>query len=216
MLISIHVPKCAGTSFRQVLGTLFGAQVWFNYGTIFTREQAKPELVPPGVRIIHGHFLADAFDGVIPRRRLLTWVRHPVERVVSNYQHFLRSPDMRDDCCRALYERKLSLRGFADLDWMSNLTTRYLANKPVEDFEFVGIADCFPESIDRFCRTFGYRRPPKLPCENVNPARASEHYDISPADREFILMRNRADLAWYHQASERMASAGADGHSRTA
>jgi hypothetical protein len=214
MLISVHVPKCAGTSFRQVLDSLFGAQVWFNYGAIFTQEQARAELVPPGARVIHGHFLADAFDRVIPERRLLTWVRHPVERVVSNYQHFLRSPDMRDDCCRALHERKLSLRGFADLDWMRNLTTRYLAGKPVEDFEFIGITDCFPQSVDRFCRTFGYRRPRQLPCENVNPGRTSELYDISPGDRAFILERNRADLAWYHRAAERMALAGAEGTQR--
>jgi len=216
MLISVHVPKSAGTSFRQVLDALFGAQVWFNYGTIFTREQARPELVPAGAKVIHGHFLADAFDQVMPGRRLLTWVRHPVERVVSNYQHFLRSPDMRDDCCRALHERKLDLRGFADLDWMRNLTTRYLANKPVEAFEFIGIAERFPESVERFCGIFGYRRPRHQPRENVNPGRTAELYDISPADRAFILARNRTDLAWYQRASERMASAGADGLSRIA
>jgi len=207
MLISVHVPKCAGTSFRQVLSALFGAQVWYNYGTIFTQEQARSELVPPGARVIHGHFFADAFDRVIPDHRLITWVRHPVERVVSNYQHFLRSPDMRDECCRALHEQRLDLRGFADLDWMRNLTTRYLANKPVEDFEFIGITEDFEGSIRRFCKTFGYVRPRKLPHENVNRGRTAELYDVSPGDRAFILDRNRADLDWYHRASERIASA---------
>ena len=66
-----------------------------------------------------------------PDRELITWVRHPVERVVSNYYHFLRTPDMRDDCCRALYEGKLSLSQFADLEWMCNASSRYFVGKSI-------------------------------------------------------------------------------------
>src|ERR1019366_10380322 len=112
MVISVHVPKCAGTSFRRILSGICGARIWFNYGMIFTREQARADLVPEGTSFIHGHFLADAFDDLYPRRRLVTWVRHPVEGLVSNYSHFLRSPGMRDDCCRALHKQGLSLRQF--------------------------------------------------------------------------------------------------------
>lgn len=216
MLLSVHVPKCAGTSFRHALNAIFGAQVWYNYGTVFAQGQARAGIVPDGTRVIHGHFLADAFDRVIAERRLITWLRHPVERVVSNYQHFLRAPDMRDECCRQLHERRLGLRGFADLDWMRNMATRYMAGKAAEDFEFIGIADCFQESIRHFCRTFGYRMPRSLPRENVNPGRVAELYDISPADRAFILERNMADLAGYHLAAERLASAGAARSSRIA
>jgi hypothetical protein len=201
MIVSVHVPKCAGTSFRQILSSIFGPRLWLNYGTIFSREQARPELVPQGAKVIHGHFMADSFDQMFPGRRLLTWVRHPVERVVSNYHHFLRAPDMRDDCCRALHERKLGLRGFADLEWMRNMTTRYLANKPVADFEFIGITENFQESIEHFCRTFGYRRIGRLPFENTNPGRATEQYAISPRDHAYILERNLTDLAWYDEAA---------------
>ena len=215
MLVSVHVPKCAGTSFRQILYAVYGARIWFNYGTVFSQEQARPDLVPPRTSVIHGHFLADAFDRLFSERKLLTWVRHPVERVVSNYQHFLRAPDMRDDCCRAIYERKLGLRGFADLDWMRNMATRYLANKPVEDFEFIGITDCFEQSIEHFYRTFGYRRLQIHPGENLNPHRTSELYNVSAADKAFILERNMADLAWYDQAARRLAKEIADRSART-
>jgi len=206
MIVSIHVPKSAGTSFRRLLTEVCGARIWYNYGTIFSRSQARADLVPPGTTFIHGHFLADAFDDLFPGRRLLTWVRHPVERLVSNYHHFLRAPDMRDDCCRALHERRLSLRQFADLEWMSNETSRYLANKPVRDFEFVGIAERFDESARLFCRTFGFREPARTPHENRNPFRAGERYDVSPGDYAHILERNAADLAWYDQASERLTA----------
>ena len=118
MVVSIHVPKCAGTSFRNVLSDQFGSRLWLNYGSIFTEADFRPELIPANTACIHGHFLGDAFDSFVPRPRFMTWVRHPVDRVVSNYYHCLRSPDLRDDCCRRLHEEKLSLRGFAELDWM--------------------------------------------------------------------------------------------------
>jgi hypothetical protein len=208
MLVSVHVPKCGGTSFRQILYGLFGSRVWFNYEGAFSQAQVRPELVPAGTSVIHGHFLADAFDRAFPDRRLMTWVREPVERVVSNYQHFLRSPDMRDDCCRALHERKLDLRGFADLEWMRNMATRYLANKPVEDFEFIGVTECFEESAELFYRTFGYRRVGSRQRANANPGRTSEFYPISGADRDYILERNQEDRAWYERAVARLANAG--------
>jgi len=204
MIVSVHVPKCAGTSFRKILDSLFGKRIWHNYGEVFTRQQARAQIVPANTRAIHGHFIADAFDDLFPRRRLITWVRHPVERLVSNYYHHLRAPDMRDDCCRMVHERRLSLRDFADLDWMRNLSTRYLANKPIEDFAFVGVAERFEESLEAFSRALGFRRVLAMPRENVNPGRSSDLYPLSPADYSYILERNRLDLDWYEQACRRL------------
>ncbi|HEY1764120.1 MAG TPA: sulfotransferase family 2 domain-containing protein [Opitutaceae bacterium] len=204
MIVSVHVPKSAGTSFRRVLDEVCGARIWYNYGTIFSRAQAKADLVPTGTRFIHGHFLADAFDDLFPERSLVTWVRDPVERLLSNYHHFLRSPDMRDDCCRALHEQKLNLRQFADLEFMRNYTGHYLANKPVEAFAFIGVAERFEESIRLFCETFGFRDAHRIPRDNTNPERGGETYPLAPEDRAYILERNEEDLAWHQKASQRL------------
>jgi hypothetical protein len=204
MIVSIHVPKCAGTSFRHVLDRMYGDRIWYNYGAIFCREQAREGLIPPGTEIIHGHFIGDSFDDLFPQRQLLTWVRDPVERVVSNYFHFLRAPDMRDTCCQALHERKLSLRQFAELDWMRNLSNRYLANKPVDDFQFIGISERFGESIAQFCQVYGIKNDVGLPRANANPERRTDRYQISAGDRAFIQDLNAADLVWYQEAQERL------------
>ncbi|HZZ19872.1 MAG TPA: sulfotransferase family 2 domain-containing protein [Opitutaceae bacterium] len=205
MLISVHVPKCAGTSFRHVLDGICGDHIWYNYGTIFSREQARLELVPDGTRVIHGHFIADSFDDILPERQLITWVRDPIERLVSNYQYFLRSPDMRDDCCRAVHENKLGLREFVDLDWMRNMTSRYLANKTLDEFKFVGICEAFEASMGLFETTFGYRTSGNMPRVNTNPDRAEPRYGITHGDREYILQRNAADMEWYGNAVDRFA-----------
>lgn len=204
MLISVHVPKCAGTSFRHVLHGICGDQVWYNYGTIFSKEQARLDLIPEGTSVIHGHFIADSFDEILPERELMTWVRNPVERLVSHYYYFLRSPDMRDDCCRALHEKNLSLREFADLDWMQNMASRYLANKPINDFRFIGIAEEFEASMGHFKEVFGYRTCGEAPRVNTNPDRKGSSYTLPTAEYRYILERNALDLAWYKMALERL------------
>jgi len=216
MLISVHIPKCAGTSFRHILHAVHGDRLWTNCGGIFTRAQAQAELIPPHTACIHGHFLADAFDDIVPRRQLVTWVRHPVERVVSNYYHFLRSPDMRDDCCRRLFKERLSLRQFAELDWMRNEATRYLAGKSPDEFAFVGIAEKFGESLAVFAKTFGWSLPQPAPRDNANPNRVGAHYDLRPEDHGHILELNGADLAWYDAAVGEFDRASAEIPSRAA
>jgi len=207
MLVSVHIPKCAGTSFRHVLHSLYGDRAWDNYGAVFTRGEARPGIVPAGTVCVHGHFLADAFDDVCPERELITWLRHPVERVVSNYFHFLRAPDMRDDCCRALHERKLSLLEFADLEWMRNESSRYLAGKPIDDFGFVGIVEHFSESLRHFSGRFGRGRSLPEPMDNVNPWRKAPNYALSHGEYAHILVRNALDVRLYQQALDRLGMA---------
>lgn len=201
MIISVHIPKCGGTSFRHVLQDIYGSDLWLNYGAVFSRPQATADLLPRGARCIHGHFLGDAFDELVPQPDLVTWLRHPVERVVSNYYHFLRSPDLRDACCRELLEKNLSLEQFAELDWMRNEATRYMAGKPAESFRFIGILERFNESLQIFGDTFGLPVPPEAPRVNVNPTRTTDSYPLSPRTYEHILGLNLRDLMTYDLAS---------------
>src|SRR5204863_2238823 len=90
MLISVHIPKCAGTSFHRVLRAVYGDQLWLNYGQIFSQDQLRRSVAPPGsvapsgsvvpssTTCIHGHFIADTFSKHFPHARLITWVRDPV------------------------------------------------------------------------------------------------------------------------------------------
>jgi hypothetical protein len=207
MLISIHIPKCAGTSFRRVLQQTYGDQLCLNYGGIFSREQSHPGFIPPHAQCVHGHFLADALDGLVAEPTYITWMRHPVERVVSNYYHFLRSPDERDTCCRALHEQHLTLRQFAELDWMRNEATRYLATKTLADFAFIGVAERFAESLEICAEYLGWSQPLAIPRENANPHRQTAAYELTPRDFNYILALNATDLAAYETARVRLDQA---------
>lgn len=201
MVVSVHIPKCGGISFQHVLRGIYGKRrLWLNYGAFFDRSQARYELIPQGTLCVHGHFLSDAFDELVPRPELVTWVRHPVERVVSNYYHFLRHPDPENPCWRELASRHLGLEEFAGLEGMRNEATRYLAGKPLSAFRFVGIMEHYPECLRSFGQVFGVKVPSEPPHENVNPERATDRYPISSRTYDRILSLNLRDLVLYETA----------------
>jgi hypothetical protein len=201
MIVSVHIPKCGGISFQHVLKRVYGKRhVWLNYGTFFSKDQARYDLIPRGTRCVHGHFQSDAFDDLVPQPELVTWLRHPVERVVSNYHHFLRHPDPANPCCRALFEKGLSLELFAEQEAMRNEATRYLAGKPLAAFRFVGIMERYAESLALFGARLGVDVPVEPPRENMNPHRTTENYALSSQTHEHIRSLNLRDLMLYETA----------------
>jgi len=200
MLVSVHVPKCGGISFQHVLRGVFGKKLWLNYGAFNERESARYDLIPRGTRCVHGHFRADTFDDLVPQPDLVTWFRHPVDRVVSTYFHFQRHPEPANACYRALMERSLPLEEFAELELMRNEATRYLAGKPLSAFRFVGVMERYVDSLKLFGEAFGCQVPKVPPLENVNPQRMTTHYPISRQTYDRILALNSRDLVLYESA----------------
>lgn len=203
MLVSVHIPKCGGISFEHVLRGIYGSRrLWLNYGGAAGR--VRREMIPANTRCIHGHFPSDTFDGIFPDAVLVTWLRHPVERVVSNYYHFLRHPEPENPCWRALSERGLSLEAFAELEPMRNEAASFLAGKPLAAFAFVGVTERYPESLQAFGAAFGLPVPSTPPHENGNPDRSAGGYRLSEKTYEHILNLNLGDLNAYNQAVARL------------
>jgi sulfotransferase famil protein len=202
VIISVHIPKCGGTSFQHVLQDIFGkGRVWLNYTANLSEGRPPATAIPWRTKCIHGHFLSDSFDQAAPQAALITWLRHPVERVVSNYHHFFRHPDPANPTYRELRERNLSLGEFAALPAMRNEASRYLAGKPASAFRFVGITERFDESLEVFGACFGLTLPSRRPRENVNPERLTESYPLPRGLYDQILAMNLQDFSMYHSAA---------------
>lgn len=195
MIISVHIPKCAGTSFKHVLREMLGRSLWANYGDDFSRAA-----VPAHTQCIHGHFSALAYHEIWPEARRLTMVRHPVERVVSNYYHFMREPDGRNSASIRLHAERMTLRQFAELEAVRNEITRYTAGLRPADFAYVGIAERFAESVLLLRRTLSVDKSISAIRDNVNPDRKTENYELTAEDFDFIAELNSVDLEWYEAA----------------
>ena len=91
-LFFVHIPKCAGSSFRAVLKRWFGAGLMVldtdDRGEFRRRVAARA--APP--RAVAGHFAFGLHEGVAPRPFYVSLVRDPVDRFVSVYKHARQTP----------------------------------------------------------------------------------------------------------------------------
>jgi len=86
-LAYVHIPKCGGRTFSSFLRQHFHRAGMCN-SPHWDYENEKPFSY---FDLIHGHF---AFDEIpLPRCfRYITLLRHPVDRAISQYNHFMELP----------------------------------------------------------------------------------------------------------------------------
>lgn len=88
LLVSVHIPKTAGTSLTTVLETWFGAQLRLHYRNV--AQPISPADDAPGV-CVHGHFHPDEQGGVrdyFPHAdQFITVMRDPFGRLISLWRY---------------------------------------------------------------------------------------------------------------------------------
>jgi hypothetical protein len=203
-LISVHVPKCAGTAFRAALERAYGAgAVLQDYGDrpfdpaapmhldpdgFFARE---PDL-PAGVRVVHGHFHAAKYRRVgrgVPRIAVL---RHPVARTVSHYHYWRRLAPGAHALHAYMRAAELDLLAFARLPFIRHAYGRVMfAGLSRRDFDFVGAVETLERDLGALSVLLGCRL--EMPVENVSPEEAV----VSPAERAALDALLAEDIALY-------------------
>lgn len=208
LLLSVHVPKTAGTAFRAILEGLHPGRVALDEG------HAEGTYVDLDARCIHGHFRSAHYLRLTERPMLLAWLRDPVERIVSHYEFLRRTPPsalLRNPFGRAVREGRLSLEEFAAAPQVRNLQAFFLNHAPrVEDavasLDFVGIVEEFDASLALLARVLDLTAVPAASRENVNAARAArERYPIPPGMRAEIQRRNALDERLYAEGRRHFA-----------
>jgi len=215
-LISIHIPKCAGSSFHlQVLKPWFGDGLLLHYFDEKNGEMPARHPCQAGT-CIHGHFNKDrgfgVFDYYPDADQLITVVRDPFEVHLSNYFYIKRLADeayrngsvleaARDEGYsieRYLREnRSFLLQHFPFAMTMDNyreiLDKRYL---------FVGVAERLQESVDVLADTLA------LPRAEVELYNESPRTEVIPdGAREQFEKQHPLETQIYQYARQRLAEA---------
>ena len=168
-LISMHVPKCAGTSFTLALEQAFGPEnIYSDYLQIgdprfpanfdpegyFSRARRDPYPHLQDKQVVHGHFPIGKYARITGVRRI-TFLREPVERLISHY-YYIRSTPPNNMLREYVIENDLSLMDFAKLP----VIRRYYAgllirNVDETDLDFVGFTESYQADLQRLSSFLG-------------------------------------------------------------
>ncbi len=212
LVISLHVPKTAGTAFADVLVANHGDAVAFCYGAGHPKTHPLLRDLPKGpiaaatltalqdegIRILHGHFSARRYVDAIPDpTRYWMWLRDPVERVISEYFFNSNRQDPDSPLVARIRDENLSLVDYAEIRATRNLHSLVLGPLDITDIGFVGISEFFDESL----ALTGLQPLPK-DTRLRNVTRNKSRIDLDT--RRTIARYNLRDMALYSAALQRV------------
>ncbi len=219
-LISIHIPKTGGTNFIETLKLVYGNRIHQDYGTerdLVTARTPAPEIVADpesfrqGTDIIHGHFHYLKYKALFPDVPVLTTLRHPVDRVISQYRHIALHGDMNVPRHQWIMEGRMDVVHFSRFYFIANAQSVFLEGIGVDDLAHAIIQEHFALTVRRFCEKVGFdpQHPKVLQLTDrlINSREGAEwNTDAVPVDdgaRAEIEKNCADDLALFDRALER-------------
>ena len=216
-LISIHVPKTAGTNFTETLRLIYGKRIHFDYGTErdLTAARtcapsilAKPEKFRKKFDVIHGHFHYPKYAEVFGDVPVLATLRHPVARVVSQYRHVALNGDRNNDRHRKIMDGEMDVVEFSKIRFIGNAQSEFLKDMPIERLAHAIIQEHFAETVEAFCEGVGFDpNHPKIQALVAKPINSREDrawdtkaIPLDPAVYPLIEENCADDIILYNQA----------------
>lgn len=218
-MISIHIAKTGGRSFFEILRNEYGDAL----DPRFKRKHYFPprenigrliDRIPPNIRVIHGHlFYSDVKEiHLAMQPKIITWMREPVERVISNYYFLMRQ--LRTDHRHA----QKHMIDFTLLEYAResrrNKMSLYLEGIEPEKLFFIGFQENFQDDLEELAGRLGWQKP--LPQVHLNSAGDEEEKEDFPTRRieitesmkKEIRELNMQDIALYERVKSLRAAGG--------
>jgi hypothetical protein len=218
VIISIHVPKTAGTSFSGILQAEYGNHVLLDYGDFHdwvgpdsrpgilrrTQEAARlrrDELLQT-YQVIHGHFLPEKYIGLFPNADFVAFFRDPFQQTLSNYHFLLRHPEAATEyrAVKIFHESKMTVEDFVTST--QSPQSDAIIGLSVDDLAIPGITEQFSQGIALFNALFHKNLTSDVRL-NPNPFQEEQNYSISADLKRLIEKHRQRDIELYQRAVER-------------
>jgi len=217
MILSLHIPKAAGNSFRGLLLQVeFGERLMLDYGdwagfdvpeaiercNIRMRQmRSRRDELLERYDAIHGHFVADKYLGLFPAGNFAAFFRDPYQQTLSHYCFLLRNPQRNHPEEKIFHEARMTLHDYLSWDAFRNHQRQYLGSVSINDLAMVGLAEEFSRSVGLFNSIFGasLRGDSFL---NVNSDHRGAPYRIDDNVRKAVEKYRADDVDLYQRARE--------------
>ncbi len=220
--IFLHIPKTAGTSLRALVEQAYPADACVHiYQANSTDFYETIRHDVDKAKVLYGHtsYGIHRWFGIEPR--YITFVRHPIARVISLYNHIRRhkeSPHYRD-----IHEGGMTLRDMIQAEisvetnnHMARIIGGYGGTETTDDsaildnaiahieqhFEFVGLTERLRTSVNILAQRLSWGRQVRIPRLNITPP----FPEIDAATSATIKEYNRLDLMLYEYVKKHFPS----------
>jgi hypothetical protein len=199
-IVFVHVPKCGGTSIRTILEqTVDRHCILRDYGDSHLTTRALQEInqrgktnelrehfeVPGRGILLSGHFSASKYWGLFKPGCFVTFLRHPVDRVFSQYAHFVNRKGW-TDTFEAFLKRRSARNGIS----------RMFEDVDAGRMGFIGFSEEFDPCLNALGRFLGEKL--RFQKTNVgNYAALPEGFRQIAKHRSMIEELNSADMLLY-------------------
>jgi hypothetical protein len=222
MIISLHLPKTAGSSFGHSLKDHFGETFLtdyhdrpFNTPVVKRKLKALQNCAANSVKsfrniqCMHGHFLPLKYLAVGIRQDVyfITWLREPVDRLISQYYFWRKiyNPKTAPPLHKKRAQEDWSLERFCLGPELRNFYSQFFWGFPLSRFDFIGITEYYQDDLRLFSEKFlGVCLP--VYRENTNDDKQDGVYRIDGELRAKIEAYHEKDMALYHQIIEKRAN----------
>ncbi|AQQ66945.1 hypothetical protein Mag101_04305 [Microbulbifer agarilyticus] len=200
-IVFVHIPKTAGTSFRIGAEKSFRrSQVLKDYGRgaratssllekhVYSETDhwaLRQSIVNGGVRFLTGHFHASKYAPLFDAACFVSFVRHPVQRLVSEYHHAQKYHDYQGD-----------FQSFYRAPENTNRQARILRGIPLGAFGFLGITERYNESLHLINEIYST----KIGVLEKN--RSESSLELSQSTLDELIKRNQRDVKLFEVASD--------------
>jgi Sulfotransferase family len=194
----IHVPKTAGTSFRYALKENKLIKMLYDYGK--GNPHSSPELVdiePKNLTLeneifdiekfnfICGHINYSKYSHCVSPDSVVSIIRNPIERIVSEYQHLKRLGGLTS-----------SFTSFCERPIEQNKQERMLKGLNFKDGSLVGLTSHYKYFVEIFSNKFGI--PLASILANKAPSSDTEdRFNIAPDEIKEAYHANKKDIEFF-------------------
>ncbi len=208
---SIHIPKCGGTSFREVLVKYFGEKVKWHYFDEFNSSMPKKYDLE-SVECVHGHFNKKRGFGVedyynIEDFQYITMLRDPLDIMISTYFYNKNNKKVFRDGKKVSeifeyeslndYIRKNNCYMLLHFPW--EFTKENYKEIIDKSFVFIGIMEEYQKSIDVLSFVLN-KASHYIPHKNIS----SYDEDILSEVKEDFIKRHELEYLVYTYAKEKI------------
>ncbi|AEV32724.1 sulfotransferase family 2 domain-containing protein [Owenweeksia hongkongensis] len=204
-LIFLHLPKTGGSSILEVLKYVYGEEHVRHFERDECLELNKrglkiSEVIAPEVKVIHGHIRYREVKDIVKKDKpkLVTFLREPVARVVSNYNWW--KFDVKSNPDHPAYGRRdESLELYVSRKETQNKMSYFLRGSKLKSYYFIGLLESFDRDIQKLAEVLNWPDVPSFHEKNSKHFSSSKPKLIEEKLRKKISRLNHKDSSLYNR-----------------